>query len=175
MPSPEDSNSTTVVIEIEPGWIYVKIAEPRPEPNLIERLLRRTIEYWFNAHPQFVIDKAQSITDHGVMQGVHVWYHVKDRQLEPESPACPPQTFSLGVEIHAQVFKQFPMEHIEAIIDEAIQIWRSNQDGHGTMLVISPRLIAVILDRHAHRGAVVPVELIIPLLNIRRGWEFKPG
>ena len=92
MPSPEDRNSTTVVIELEPGWIYVKIAEPKPELDLIERLLRRTIDHWFNAHPQFVIDKAQAITDHGIMQGIHVWYHVNDRQPEPVSPEPPQQT-----------------------------------------------------------------------------------
>jgi hypothetical protein len=44
MPSPEDRNSTTVVIELEPGWIYVKIAEPKPKLDLIERLFRFGIQ-----------------------------------------------------------------------------------------------------------------------------------
>jgi hypothetical protein len=30
MPSPDERSATTVVIEMEPGWIYVKIAEPKP-------------------------------------------------------------------------------------------------------------------------------------------------
>ena len=165
MPSPEETNATTVVMEMEPGWIYVKIAEPKPEPDRIEMLLRLTIEQWFNAHPQFVIDKAQAITDHGVMQGIHVWYHVNDRQPEPVSPERPQQVISLAVEVHIQVFRQLPMEHIEAVVDEAIEIWRSHQDGHGTMVVISPRRIAVVLDKQANRGAVVPVELIYPAIE----------
>ena len=57
------------------------------------------------------------------------------------------------------------MEHIEAVVDEAIEIWRSHQDGHGTMVVINPRRIAVILDKQAIRGAVVPVELIYPAID----------
>ncbi len=164
MPSPEERSATTVVMEMEPGWIYVKIAEPKPGPDRIETLLRLTIEQWFNAHPQFVIDKAEAVTDHGVMQGIHVWYHVNDRQPEPVSPEHPQQVISLSVEVHIQIFRQLPMEHIEAVVDEAIEIWRSQKDGHGTMVVISPRRIAVVLDKPANRGAVVPVELIYPAI-----------
>jgi hypothetical protein len=165
MPSPDERSATTVVIEMEPGRIYVKIAEPKPEPNRIELLLRLTIEQWFNAHPQFVIDKAEAVTDHGVMQGIHVWYHVNDRQPEPVSPERPQQVISLAVEVHIQVFRQLPMEHIEAVVDEAIQIWRSHPDGHGTTVLISPRRIAVVLDKQANRGALVPVELIYPAIE----------
>ena len=165
MPSPEDKNATTVVIEMEPGLIYVMIAEPKPEPNRIEPLLRLTIEHWFNAHPQFVIDKAQAITDHGVMQGIHVWYHVNDRQPEPVNPERPQQAFSLAVEVHKQVFNQLPREHVEAVVEEALQIWRSHQQGYGTMFVINPRRIAVVLDKQANRGAVVPVEFIYPAID----------
>jgi hypothetical protein len=160
MPSPEERISTTVVMEMEPGWIYVKIAEPEAEPNRIESLLRLTIEYWLNDHPQFVIDKAESVTDQGVMQGIHVWYHVNDRQHQPTNPMPPQQPISLTIEVRDEIFRQLPMEHIEAVVDEAIEIWRSHQDGHGTMFVITPRRIAVILDKQANRGAVVPVELI---------------
>ena len=78
------------------------------------------------------------------------------------SPERPQQVISLAIEVHNQVLRQLPMEHIEAVVDEAIEIWRSHQDGHGTMVVISPRRIAVILDKQANRGAVVPVELIYP-------------
>jgi hypothetical protein len=152
-------------MEMEPGWIYVKIAEPEAEPTRTEVLLRLTIDQWFSAHPQFVIDKAQAITNHGVMQGIHVWYHVNDRQPEPVSPERPQQVISLAVEVHVQVFRQLPMEHIEAVVDEAIQIWRPHQDGHGTMIVISPRRIAVVLDKQANRGAVVLVDLVYPAIE----------
>ena len=80
MSSPDERNATTVVIEMAPGWIYVKIVEPKPEPDRIELLLGLTIEQWFNAHPQFVIDKTQAVTEHGILQGINVWYHVDDRQ-----------------------------------------------------------------------------------------------
>ena len=47
---PNPSNDvTTVVIEMEPGWVYVKIAEPKPDPSRIEFFLRRTIDDWFDA------------------------------------------------------------------------------------------------------------------------------
>jgi hypothetical protein len=162
MPAPEEKLTTTVVIEMEGGWIYVKIAEPEAEPNRTELLLRLTIDQWFNAHPQLVIDKAQAITDHGVMQGIHVWYHVNDRQPEPTTPMPPQQPIPLTIEVRAEILKQISKEHVEAVVDEAIEIWRSQQDVHGTMFVISPRRIAVILDKQANRGAVVAIELIYP-------------
>ena len=67
MPSPDERNATTVVIEMKPGWIYVKVGEPKPEPDRIELLLRLTIEHWSHAHPQFVIDKTERVTEHGVI------------------------------------------------------------------------------------------------------------
>lgn len=165
MPSPEDRNATTVVMEMEPGWIYVKIAEPEAEPKRTELLLRLTIDHWFSAHPQLVIDKAQAITDHGVMQGIHVWYHVDDCQPRPTTPIPSQQPISLNIEVRTEVLKQIPREHIEAVVDEAIAIWRSQQDGNGTMVVINPRRIAVVLDRPANRGAVIPIELIYPAID----------
>jgi nitrogen regulatory protein PII len=165
MPSPEERSATTVVMEMEPGRIYVKIVEPKPEPNRIEMLLRLTIEQWSNAHPQLVIDKAEAVTDHGVMQGIHVWYHVNDRQLQPTSPTPPQQPISLTIEVRNEILRKIPKEHIEAIVDEAIEIWRSQQHGHGTIFVINPRRIAVVLDKQANRGAVVPVELIYPAIE----------
>jgi hypothetical protein len=162
MPSPDERISTTVVMEMEPGWIYVKIAEPEAEPNRTESLLRLTIDHWFSAHPQFVIDKAEGITDHGVMLGIHVWYHVNDRQPQPTTPMPPQQPIPLTIEVRTEILKQIPKEHLEAVVDEAIEIWRSHQDAHGTMFVISPRRIAVILDKQTNRGAVVPIELIYP-------------
>jgi hypothetical protein len=35
MSSPENGPATTVVIEMGPGWIYVTIAEPKPEPHIV--------------------------------------------------------------------------------------------------------------------------------------------
>ena len=44
MSSNTDENVTTVVIEMEPGWVYVKIVAPKPAPDRIEFFLRRTID-----------------------------------------------------------------------------------------------------------------------------------
>jgi hypothetical protein len=81
MSSPDEGIATTVVIETAPGWIYVKIAEPKPEPDRIERLLGLTVQQWFNAHPEFVIDKKLAVTEHGILQGFKVWYHLEDASL----------------------------------------------------------------------------------------------
>ena len=165
MPSPDERIATTVVIEMKPGWIYVKIAEPKPEPERIELLLRLTIDQWFNTYPQYAIDKTQSVTDQGTLQGVHVWYHVNNRQSKPVNPELPKQPIALTVQVSNQVFQQVPKEHIEAVVDEAIQIWRSHQDWHGTLVVINPQGIAVILEKQVNRGAVLPVELVYPALE----------
>lgn len=82
MSSNSSSDVTAVVIEMDPGWVYVKIADPKPEPNRIEFFLRRTIDDWFNTHPKFVIDKAEAITNHGEMLGIHVWFHEEDQPQE---------------------------------------------------------------------------------------------
>jgi hypothetical protein len=162
MPSPDEKNANTVVIDMARGWIYVKIVEPKPEPDRIERLLGLTIEQWFNAHPQFVIDKTVGLTEHGTLHGINVWYHVDDRQHVPVNPEPPQQVSSLAIEVHHQIREQLPTEHIEALIDEAMKMCRSHQDGSGTTFVISPRRIAVVLDKQANRGAVLPVDFIYP-------------
>jgi hypothetical protein len=160
MSSPENGPATTVVIEMGPGWIYVKIAEPKPEPARIELLLGLTIDQWFNAHPQFVIDKKQAHIEHGALQGINVWYNVGARQAIPVHPEPSEHVFSLAIELHDTIRQQLPKEHIEAVLDESIQIWCSCRDTYGTMFVITPRRIAVVFDNQANRRAMVPVELI---------------
>ena len=44
MPSPPENKVTTVVIEMEPGLVYIKIMDPKPAPDRIEFCLRRTID-----------------------------------------------------------------------------------------------------------------------------------
>jgi hypothetical protein len=67
--------------------------------------------------------------------------------------------------VHSQVFQQVPKEHIEAIIDEALQICGSQKKWRGTLVVINPGRIAVILDKHVNRGAVLPLDLVYPALE----------
>ncbi len=162
MPSPGESTAHIVVIELSPGWVYVKIVEPRPEPDRVELLLRLTIDQWFSTRPHYVVDETQAVTEHGELQGVNVWYHVNDGQREPENPEHPQRASALSVGVHGQIHQHVPKEYIEADIEDAIQIWRSRPDWNGTMVVINPRRVAVILDKQVNRGAVLPVELIYP-------------
>jgi len=77
------AGATTVIIQVEPGWVIVKIAEPKPDPDRIAFLLRRTIDHWFDARPSFIIDRTEPITCDGEMLGVNVWYHVSSDQPQP--------------------------------------------------------------------------------------------
>ena len=63
MPPRDDQGATVVVIELGEGQVYVKVAEPKPEPQRVEVLLRRTIDAWFDARPWFVIDRTQPVVN----------------------------------------------------------------------------------------------------------------
>jgi len=165
MSSPDEGTATTLVIEMKPGWIYVKIAEPKPDPERIELLLRLTIDHWFSTRPQFVMDKTQAVTEHGILQGINIWYHDSERQREPLTPEPPLKPFSLTFEVHDQVYQQVPKERIEALVEEALEECRPHHQWHGTLAVISPGRIAVILDKQANRGALLPIELVYPRLE----------
>ena len=103
MPSPPENKVTTVVIEMEPGSVFFKIIDPKPAPDQIEFYVRRTIDDWFSAHPQFVIDRTQALIDQGEMQGIHVWYHAKDQQPQPTNPKPQQPPTSLNIEVHNQI------------------------------------------------------------------------
>ena len=164
-PSPDDRAATTLVIEMKPGWIYFKIAEPKPEPDMIEWFLRLTIRQWLHQHPQFVIDKTEAVTERGILQGINVWYRLNEQQMGPVSPEPPQQPSSLAFAVDHQVFQQLPREHIEALINEALEVCRPQQDWQGSLVVINPGRIAVVLDKQAKRGAVLPVEMVYPGLE----------
>ncbi len=172
MTSNPNGNITTVVIEMEPGWLYVKIADPKPEPDRIEFFLRRTIDDWFDAHPTFVFAKAEAITNHREMLGIHVWYHEgnEPQQKTPHTGEAPVDTFS--VEVHGQIAQQFSREYIEAVVDDALRILPSYKDRQDSLVVINPRRVAVILDKHAKRGAVLPLDLLV---QVRGSGEGEAG
>ena len=159
---PDEGTATTLVIKLKPGWIYVKIAESKPDPERIELLLHLTIDHWFSTRPQLVIDRSQPVTEHGILQGINIWYHDSERQNEPPTPEPSQQPFSLTFEVHDQVYHRVPKEHIEALVEEALQICRAQQEWHGTLAVINPGRIAIIIDKEANRGALLPVELVYP-------------
>jgi hypothetical protein len=72
---------------------------------------------------------------------------------------------SLAIQVSNQICQQSPREHVEAVIDEAIQIWRCNQDWEGTLVVVTPQRIAVILEKGVNRGVVVPIDCVYPALG----------
>jgi hypothetical protein len=76
-----------------------------------------------------------------------------DKNPQPPRPAP-------SREVAEAIRQQFPGEYLEAVFEEATQIWRSHQDGDFTTIVITPRRVAVILDKLPNRGVVVPVEAI---------------
>ncbi len=100
MPSSPENKVTIVVIEMEPGSVFVKIIDPKPAPDQIEFYVRRTIDDWFSAHPQFVIDRTQALIDQGAMQGIQVWYHANDHKPQPTNPKPQQQPTSLNIEVH---------------------------------------------------------------------------
>jgi len=67
---------------------------------------------------------------------------------------------TMPIEVHADVAKSFPKEYIEAVITDAMKILPSYQHRDDTLVVINPRRVAVVLDKQARRGAVIPVDLI---------------
>jgi hypothetical protein len=67
---------------------------------------------------------------------------------------------TLHVEVHSRVAKDFSKEYIEAVIDDALKILPSYKDRKDTLIVVNPRRVAVILDKQARRGAVIPVDFI---------------
>jgi hypothetical protein len=67
---------------------------------------------------------------------------------------------SMSVEVHGLIAKGFSKEYIEAVISDALKILPSYNDRQDTLVVINPRRVAVLLDKQAWRGAVMPVDFI---------------
>ena len=66
----------------------------------------------------------------------------------------------MPIEVHHDVAKSFAKEYVEAVITDAMKILPSYQHRKDTLVVINPRRVAVILDKQARRGAVMPVDLV---------------
>lgn len=67
---------------------------------------------------------------------------------------------TMPIEVHAGVAKSFAKEYVEAVITDAMKILPSHQHRQDTLIVLNARRVAVVLDKQAHRGAVIPVDLI---------------
>ena len=152
-------NVTTVVVEMEPGKVFVKVADPKPPADRVEFFLRRAADDWFKARPAFVIDRSEAIATQSEILGLHVWYHVAEHQSQPMSPLQ--QLFdSFTIDVHGLIAKQHSKEYIEAVRNDAMRILPSYQHRRDTLVVINRRRIAVILDKQLQRGTVIPVDMI---------------
>jgi hypothetical protein len=156
---------TTVVIEVEPGLVYVKVADPKPEPDRIDFYLRRTIEEWFAAHSDLVIDKSQAIIRDGELQGIHVWYHATGDgpQGTPQKHRGPANNFT--VKIHDRITEQFSFEYIEAVLVSAMKIRPAYEHHRDSLVVVNPRRIAVVIDKQGNRVAISPLDLVEQTLD----------
>jgi hypothetical protein len=67
---------------------------------------------------------------------------------------------TMPIEVHPDVAQSFAKEYVEAVITDAMKILPSYQHRKDSLVVINPRRVAVILDKQARKGAVIPVELI---------------
>lgn len=67
---------------------------------------------------------------------------------------------TMPIEVHADIAKSFAKEYVEAVITDAMKILPSYQHRQDTLVVVNPRRVAVIVDKQAHRGAVISVDLI---------------
>lgn len=163
-PLPEP-DVTVVVIEMEPGRIYVKFVGPLPAPDRAEPLLRRAIDSWFGLRPQYALDSTEAVTEHGAVRGIHVRYRLAERPILPVGTATPRRPASPAIEVHDDILKRHPKEYIEAVIDEALSSWRESRSTFATTLMFNPRRIVVVLDALANRGAVLPLPHVEPAMN----------
>jgi hypothetical protein len=67
-----------------------------------------------------------------------------------------PDDQSITIQVHGLIAKSFSNEYVEAVLTDALEILPSDD----SLIVISPRRVAIVLDKLAHRGAVLPANLI---------------
>jgi len=66
----------------------------------------------------------------------------------------------MSIEVHGEIAKSFPKEYVEAVISDAVQMLPAYKHRCDTLVVINGRRVAVILDKLAHRGSVIPVDFV---------------
>ena len=69
---------------------------------------------------------------------------------EPEMP----------FDVHGLIARSLSREYVEAVVTDALGILPSYRDRRDTLVVVNARRVAVILDKQARRGLVIPVDLI---------------
>ena len=66
----------------------------------------------------------------------------------------------MSIDVHGLIAKSFSKEYVEAVVTDALHILPSYKDRPDSLVVVNARRVAVILDKLAHRGAVIPVSFI---------------
>ena len=66
----------------------------------------------------------------------------------------------MSIDVHGLIAKSFSKEYVEAVVTDALHMLPSYKDRSDSLVVINARRVAVILDKQAQRGAVIPVSLI---------------
>lgn len=164
MPTNPSDKVTTVVMEMEPGQVFIKVAEPKPAPERTEVLLRKTIDAWFNERPNLVIDRTEAISKQGEMLGIHVWYHAAEDRPQPTSPPKPlPDSFT--IEIHNQMLGMHSKEYLEAVLADAVKILASHVNRKESLLVVNPRRVAILLSTVTRRAAIMPVKMVEQMID----------
>ncbi len=76
-----------------------------------------------------------------------------------------PAEQEMSIEVHGLIAKTTSKEYVEAVVADALKILPSYLHRNDTLVVVNARRIAVILDKQAHRGAVIPVDLIEQVIS----------
>ena len=66
----------------------------------------------------------------------------------------------LAIDVHGLIAKSFSKEYVEAVLTDAMHNLPSYKDRQDSLVVINARRVAVILDKQAQRGAVIPADFI---------------
>ncbi len=142
----------TQVIEIEPGWVLVKFHGPRPEAESRPFWLRRTLDDWLAQKPgRGVPRRTMTITDGGELVGVLVWLG--------EAPA---ERKEVPMQLHPSLLGKIPLEHAEALVEQAYAIWFSHPF-RGPISVVNRSGIAVVFDTASERGYIMPLDQVTGL------------
>jgi hypothetical protein len=70
-----------------------------------------------------------------------------------------------SIDVHGVIAKSFSKEYVEAVVRDALHILPSYKDCRDSLVVINARRLAVILDKQAQRGAVIPVDFIQQVID----------
>ncbi len=165
MPSSEKPPATVVMTGLEPGLVYFQIVEPNLPHDRVELLLIKSIDTWFQANPQYVLDRTQDRFQAGRLRGIHVWYDELATQ-EPRSthPSVVVPT-TLTFDVSESILNSVTREYLEALVAEATEIASSHPHSVPSLVIVNARKIAVVIDFHANRGDIVPVDRVDPRLH----------